>query len=168
MHIPHRLNSCTSLLSMNDNRTWQDFTQAKIKTPFSFAKPRKHISYYSLLQIAHDLICLFSSDPLRKFLVLSCRSSTLKRPSILCSVRDSGVSFYNNKPLENCFATQTRTSSRGTKSSPWGARISDLFLKTEEINQIIALCIFSSDTRALETLGRVISYTRVGGRTESK
>lgn len=99
MHIPHRLNSCTSLLSMNDNRTWQDFTQAKIKTPFSFAKPRKHISYYSLLQIAHDLICLFSSDPLRKFLVLSCRSSTLKRPSILCSVRDSGVSFYNNKPL---------------------------------------------------------------------
>ena len=47
LHLHHWhsqcLNSCTSLLSITNNRTWQDFAQASTKTPSLLAKPRKQI-----------------------------------------------------------------------------------------------------------------------------
>lgn len=39
-------------------------------------------------------------------------------------------------------------------------------LKGKEINQIIALCIFLSNTKMLEELSRTLSQARVGGRLE--
>lgn len=95
-------------------------------------------------------------------LVLSCRSSTFKRPSILCSVRDSCVGTDDNESLApllcNLFNRHVEVSLRGRHI--W------FVLKGEEINQIIALCIFTSNMRMLEELNRVISQAQVGERLE--
>lgn len=41
IHILQCQNSCTSLLSIKNKRTWHGLTQANTKTPSLFAKPRK-------------------------------------------------------------------------------------------------------------------------------
>lgn len=157
IHILYCLNSCTSLLSIKNNRTWQDLTQANTKLPLHLPNLESKLDYYSmsptnspshLSHLSNDKSVLV--DLQCKYLVLPCRSSTFKRPSVFCCVRDSAVGSDDNEPLAPLLCNPDENPSEmNTDGSLRSRHI------REEINQIIALCIFSSNMR---TFNRVRSH----------
>lgn len=122
IHILQCQNSCTSLLSIKNNRTWHGLTQANTKTPSLFAKPRKQkanqITVVCLLQIAHDLIYLTMNQFWWTFRVRIWYFPVGPAPSgghQSCAVSEIAVSAQTirNHWHHSC-VTQTGTSSRGT------------------------------------------------------
>lgn len=126
------LNSCIALLFIMDNKTWQGSTQANTKKKLHLHLPNleSKLDYYSMSSTnslwSHlsDFWWTFRGENR----VPPYRSSTFKKPSILCSVRDSRVGSDDNEPLAPLLCNPG-WDLRGTYKCLWEADISDLFWK---------------------------------------